>query len=84
MNAKLNTDTYNYRLNEVHRQDVMRAAQKWHLAKAALDDEESGERRSINFIKIMRVLFARGRHFGQPRRSGYALRRMQQMSSMGL
>lgn len=59
MNGKLNTDTYQYRLNQLHRDDIMRAADQQHLAQIAAEEPKDHHPLMAGLIRRVRSLFSR-------------------------
>ena len=59
MNGKLNTDNYQYRLNQRHRDDIMRVADQQHLAQIAADEPKEHDPLMVGLIRSVRRLFSR-------------------------
>ena len=59
MNDKLTTDNYHYRLNQLHQEDVMRAADKEHLAQIATDEPKDRYHLMVGLIRSVQRFFNR-------------------------
>jgi tetratricopeptide (TPR) repeat protein len=59
MNDKLNSDTYHYRLNQLHRDEVMRAADQERLARLAAGEPKERGYLLVGLIRRARQFFTR-------------------------
>ncbi len=64
MNGKLNTDSYHYQSNKLHRDDVMRAAENKRLAQLCAEEDETPHRLGAGLFLKLREITAR-RHPAQ-------------------
>jgi hypothetical protein len=59
MNDKLNADNYHYRVNLLHRDDVMRTAENQRLAQLAAGEPKPRSHLMSKLIRCMYQLFTR-------------------------
>jgi tetratricopeptide (TPR) repeat protein len=59
MNDKLTTETYHYRLNQLHRDDVMRAADQERLAQLASDEPKAHPHLVVGLLRSVQQFFDR-------------------------